>query len=532
MIVMQLQQQLLIWVIFWLNYATALTNFTWSSDSPSMVYALRAQRDVMSSATIDQLPLVGVDVGRVFINGMVIENKDEDEEDEDLLVMLESLLEAGVQALSVDVEYKDEIWVVGNSTIAFDDFLLTVRDFLDGTNTDLSANILMVMLRIQPNSSDYGSPSTFNNYTHGYNYSDISDYNKDDIGDASDIEALIYSNIGRSYIYSPEDLVDDRNKSYTSDIYGLNSVNGWPTLSHFLYQKRKRVLFTELTTEMPYNTSSLLFNKTILHLDGGNIAISCPTSNSELTELSLVAWRFIENEFTDDSVRSYVDCGYSPIIANKYNQNNITHLLNLTQSALLWSWEVGQPSTNEKKNSDTLEAYNCVSFVYTANNYSAYWKVENCYDEKKGLCEAKTDLFSYIVSENVDSYFNFDSFDGSNCPDGFDFSIPKTPLEQLAVINYLRLRNSSDTEIWIDLNSISVNNCWVTGGPYATCPYETVMSRRNFTKMITPASITSFGLLVLVTCLNLLSLPIHDNRSNWRRMINKLSRNEFDGVPA
>lgn len=160
------------------------------------------------------------------------------------------------------------------------------------------------------------------------------------------------------------------------------------------------------------------------------------------------------------------------------------------------------------------------------------WRVDNCYNSNIGLCRYKNTAFKWLVRSNKATYFDFDSYQGSKCPDQYTFNIPRTPLEQRSLISYLKNASFPDTQIWIDLNSISVSNCWVSGGPYASCPYEKVISRRNFVKMMVPASVCSFALLCIVVYLSVLKVPIYDNRKNWRRVINKISKSELEGVPS
>ena len=52
--------------------------------------------------------------------------------------------------------------------------------------------------------------------------------------------------------------------------------------------------------------------------------------------------------------------------------------------------------------------------------------------------------------------------------------------------------------IWIDLNDITVENCFVSGGPYAQCPYQETVTTDKFVRMIAPSFVVAMVVLVLI----------------------------------
>ncbi|CCE61581.1 hypothetical protein TPHA_0A05060 [Tetrapisispora phaffii CBS 4417] len=480
------------------------------SSNSSAALSQRSQRDIEYNITIDQLPLTGIELKSVLLHSNFSQSNDTINND-DLLNYYYDILSSGVQNVIVDLELTDNIWTLVDTSITFQSFLSKTKVFLDDTDTNLSANLFFMMLRIQNNSLtfiDYSSPS-------------------------QNISALLEHGLGGSYIYKPDDLLSDRKAGKTFDMNGVNAVNGWPTLNRFLYEIRRRVVISEISQVMESDESPYTFNRSIMHFDEFNATLDIPTTVEEVRNTSLIPWRFLLSNFTESDGPQYISYGYSPIIANKFDSSNILLLSDLTTPINSWSWKVGEPKKQSSLPKDkSFTAYNCGYMSYTVHNISSEWIVGNCYDKLYGLCRSYNDNFGFILSENENSYFDFDSFSGSNCPDGFDFSIPSTPLQKLALEFFLKKYEMGNINIWIDINSISVSDCWVTGGPFASCPYQKVMSGRNFTRMLTPACVCSFGLLVIVTLLNLLSAPIHDNRNNWKKVISKMAVPESDGVPA
>lgn len=500
------------WLATFSRAVLAISEDSWRNNSTTKVYAVRSQRDIMANITIDQIPLLGVDLREVLFN-------EELDDKTEILEVFNILLNTGVQSLILDIEMGTNAWIVSNTNVELYDVLQVIKKFLDSTNTNLSANLLFLMLRVNDSSK---------NVENLENYNDANNipYKTFDITEELNLTT------GLSYLYTPADLSSDRIKGETWDSNGLNQLDGWPTLSRFLYDVRKRLIITELTETLDTSSMPYIFNNSILHFDEGNSTLGCPTTFQDIVDTSLKSWRFLDAEFTSDDLPEYINCGYSAIISNRYTMKDISSLYALIDRNLLWSWGYGEPENYKTKNKDKLEAFNCAAFIYTAHNFSASWKVNNCYDDLPGLCASNDNMFAFLVTDDGADYFDYDNFYRINCPDNYVFAIPHNPLQQRALIQHLKNASAPNVNIWIDLNSIAVKNCWVTGGPYATCPYEKEMSRRNFTRMITPALVCSFGLLVIVTLLNLLNLPIHNNRSNWKRIVNKVSKSEIDGVPS
>ncbi len=78
---------------------------------------------------------------------------------------------------------------------------------------------------------------------------------------------------------------------------------------------------------------------------------------------------------------------------------------------------------------------------------------------------------------------------------------------------------------------MSISNCWTTGGPYATCPYAQRTLRRSFIAMLIISCVVSV-LLILFCITQFQKIPLHKNSKRWKKLINKYSEYDYDGVPA
>lgn len=502
----------------------------WQNITEQQVYALQSQRDVQANITIDQLPLTGVDLNKVLFSQPETNNTV-------ILEKIESLLIHGVQTLILNIELINNIWLIKNTNLPFDQFCISLEHYFQMTNTNLKANIVSLLLNVSstttPQVKRNISPNILNivgmstNQTNSNIESLTANNNTILSTNVTEILSLSLKN----FIYAPTDLLTDRLQGTTWNVTGYSTKNGWPTLSYFLFTAKKRLIITEITDNLYKPANGLIFNNKILSFQVGNDSLNCPTTVSDIKETSLIPWRYMLNSFTQNDIRQSIDCGYSPIISNEFNDTTIANISPLLQNSVLWSWGYNQPSVNHSKRKHSLEAYNCAVFNFNSNNNSHSWIVDNCYNKKPGLCRFQNDQFSWLITNRDFTYFDFDSYKGTRCPEHYKFSVPRTPLEQKALLLLIDDTDETTGSIWIDMNSISIEDCWVSGGPYASCPYRKALTRRHFARMLAPACACSFGILCIVFYLNLLRVPLHDNRLNWRKKLQKeLDRTE--GVPS
>jgi hypothetical protein len=92
-------------------------------------------------------------------------------------------------------------------------------------------------------------------------------------------------------------------------------------------------------------------------------------------------------------------------------------------------------------------------------------------------CRAGNQPYNWTIATYPVSY----SYASQSCPNNFGFDAPRTALENSYLTQAIRdaPRDYDGNGVWVDFNSLAYNNCWVTGGPNATCPYKYRLSEAN-----------------------------------------------------
>ncbi|KAK5782028.1 Mtc6p PWA37_002368 [Arxiozyma heterogenica] len=506
--------------------ATSITNFfneeAWPSISVQRQNAIRSQRDIMRNITIDQIPYVGVDLRKVLFNQESIDRINEVNEQyssklfkvnetEALLNNLSSLFNTGLQTMVLDLEIRNNTWMIVETNITFQQYLTILQQFLIESHYDLSANIQVLLLNIQNNTNVTINSNSSNttNMTH-----------------------LFDTYLGSNYIFTPKDFLSHQYANFS-----ITKIPRWPTAQEFLFTNNNRLIIAEITSQLNLTENPYIFPGETLHYETMYSTLPCPRTNSEINQMQKISWRFLNSQFTPTNITKCIDCGLSPIISNPYDISNITTIVKLIIPSIVWTWANNEPRLSNSKllmGKDSIKIYNCAKIKYLSSNSTLTWYVGDCYNKLSGLCKKDNTNDDWLVTSSEMSFFHFDDNINSPCPDGYNFSLPITPLESLSLSFYLNNSDFSfydEKEFWINLNSISVSNCWVIG-ENTMCPYRSEISTRNFLEMILPISIVSFLLLVAVFYLSLLTIPIHDNRKNWRTIVSQVSKSEFEGVPS
>ncbi|CAG99750.1 Mtc6p [Kluyveromyces lactis] len=490
----------------------------WPSFSDEMIYAIRSQRDLMQNISIDQVPLPGLAL-KNSLPGSITSNETES------LTTILSLLHHGIQSFRVDLTFNSSAgeWFLEGTNIRFVKMLNTVNLFVMATNTNLDANILTILLRFDNDTLRNSNAIKEANFT-----------------------AILEEGLSPGYVYSIADLERDRELNQTLSINGYSDT-GWVGLSRFLFDVKKRVVFgflngAELFSED--DQDNLVFPPETFHYVTAN-NITCPLNTVEdIMRVSQIQWRFLEGNFSYENYLHYLECGYSLILTNPIDTRNDssqgTSLQRHLSSLLLWSWNATAPDDklDESEDSDDSEssstsqyvAYRCGAFSYNDYEDLDPFKIGNCYRNLPYLCRFSDRAYFWNISEDTGTYFESD--DKDMCPTGYKFGVPRTPLQQRSLRIHLNDMDIDNLDFWIDINSISVSNCWITGGPYASCPYQKYGSRRNYIAMTVPTSAIALVLLLVIFYFNWVHVPIQDNRNNWKRIINAYSKEEVEGVPS
>ncbi|CDO94786.1 unnamed protein product [Kluyveromyces dobzhanskii CBS 2104] len=487
----------------------------WPSYSDEMIYAIRSQRDLMVNVSIDQVPLPGIALKHTLLQNSATN------ETESLQTVL-ALLNHGIQAFKLDLRFdtSTEEWVLHGTNTRFAEVLGIFNKFIVGTNTNLDANLLTVLLQFDNETLSNSDKVKNTNFT-----------------------AVIHGALNTGYVYSLADLAHDRAQNYTLSIDGYSDT-GWVGLSRFLFDVKRRVVFGFMNGDDIFSDedrNSLVFPSETFHYVTDSSTVSCPLDTVDsIMHVSELQWRFLEGNFGYDDFLPYLECGYSLVLTDPIDILHIADdpmFLREISSLLLWSWNSTDPTdrlpsseeeTQSEANSQYI-AYRCGAFNFNKNDDLDPFKIANCYSNLPYLCRYGDRAYIWNVSQDSGTFFETDD---DVCPTGYKFGIPRTPLQQRSLRLYLQDAGVSKLDFWIDINSISVSNCWISGGPYAACSYQKYGSRRNYIAMTVPTSSIALVLLLVIFYFNWVHVPIQDNRNNWKRILNAYSKEELEGVPS
>jgi hypothetical protein len=175
----------------------------------------------------------------------------------------------------------------------------------------------------------------------------------------------------------------------------------------------------------------------------------------------------------------------------------------LNRYATIWSWAPGEPRNSSSGVSDSL--FRCA----TSNvDLGGRWEVSDCSQKYYTACRASSQPYDWKIATYTVSY----SYASQTCPNNYIFGAPRTALENSYLTQAIREyhRDYDGHGVWVDFNSLDFKDCWVSGGPNATCPYKDSVNQSDDLKKKT----------VLVSCLpNYRRVPhdwmYHHQRLYW-----------------
>lgn len=468
------------------------------------------------------------------------------------------------------------------------DLVSTVSLYFRSSNVKINANIVLVLLNLK--SIYYEPERTATNKT--YNYTSTV---ADTVPSGYESPGASYLLVGNStlaqsvsglegWLFSPLDLVTFSQAPPTGNYTNYYSSE-YPTQTDFLFSLFKRTMVTVVnnnlhTSNKGYNISTTdsdtifipdyaQFQPTFVNASNTTILNSCSERRHSSFDASLFSVvvgqsRFrtvVDSEtspFTNQTLHQWAGCGFNTILNASYSAyasqfgapandtaNQLGAIVNNFTPIQYWSWAPNEPNTSLENSTSALSesdesdaednpneitsttqvAYKCIAMV------PGGWSLKNCYDKYRVACQNESDPFDWILLTSLATYFDLTS--DSRCPDHYVFNVPQLSIEQAALATFLDSKNIL-APVWIDLNDITVNGCFVTGGPYAECPYTKIVSTLNLIRQIAPSIVVAFVILLLIFYEKfVLMVPVHTNRKHhWKRVLNQYYKNEYEGVPS
>lgn len=198
-----------------------------------------------------------------------------------------------------------------------------------------------------------------------------------------------------------------------------------------------------------------------------------------------------------------------------------------------WAWSTGQPADSDSESRVNPRERCAVIDLSTGG----HWQAIGCSESRRAACRVQDLPFTWVLSTERPSYSDASGV----CPNNTSFSVPRTGLENTYLYRYLlslqsATNNSVDPgsadpemrQVWIDLNSLGIASCWVSGGPNAGCPYA---SDPQHLEKRTVLVATIWGIVVCVVAALTLFVKCNANRRNSRRK-RVVEGWEYEGVPS
>ena len=462
------------------------------------------------------------------------------------------------------------------------DYLMQqIKNYFSSTNSRLYVTILELMFNLHLISSDpidlEGNVDDLGSYN--LIYDQFEDWGNATLTDS--LEPILGS------LLRPQDINNTREYLSTSQYENFynSTAAGFPSLRSFLFDNYKRAVAMVISndsvdSEAAYDihdkdggtvflenvnfnafvqsTSNLsTYQDCILSIQAREKGISQELEHfSEQTHFRTI----VDNNLTEFSNRTFNDykrCGYTPILNashyDVYSPDNVDvggkleYIMNNFLPQSFWTWSernIVEVSDNSRSNSSNFtggllsnnneqqanseeKSVRCVSLGQDG------FDVGDCYMPLNYACQSKEVPFDWHIDRNSKrSYFAFSS--NKSCPSGYQFGVPLLSLEMLALMRHVE-DNGINGHVWVDLNDITVPNCFVSNGPYASCPYKKPESRAKLVGLSAPSFIVAGVILALIFFEKFFrSIPIITNRRrHWRSVINNYYKTyEYEGVPS
>lgn len=453
-------------------------------------------------------------------------------------------------------------------SLDFRKFAALIKDYLDATENTLQANILYLDINLHAAASSDGS----RNSTGTLQASDLPT-------PSESLGAYLNSALS-TYIYPASQLSKDRtnlNSSWYSgqrpqypitDYFTSNanpdgthsSPNGWPSEGYIQGSAHKRVLvgwsqideqmrgydsFTDNNTLFPSGTFQTNRDYTISQ--NGTLSSGCyyQQDDTEIasTNSSWASASFLGPDMALSKIShiasNLTSCGISPILNQTLSSSPASQNLSLYHAipiASIWNWAPSEPRNSSTNSTTANSDYRC-AFLDVRSDYVGHWRVADCTTQYHAACRINGRPYEWTISEST---IPFTSASGA-CPDGSTFAVPRTALENTYLYRQLlrlpRSRidpevgspNADTSGVWLNFHSLTVEACWVTGGPDAGCPYSFDKDAQQQRTIIVP--IVASIIALVITALTLF-VKCNVNRRMSRRRKRGDGGWDYEGVPS
>ena len=341
----------------------------------------------------------------------------------------------------------------------------------------------------------------------------------------------------------------------------FTSPDGWPTESYLELKEQRRLILglgtigPRLDTYDSTGDSDTIFpaemisNATELN---GHASETSACGLFDSTNLSLAAsnnsWAIASFDHysignstnsnhvdgdLDTSDTSLAGCGYSPLLNETLRNTTAGENIQSYQMFVydsIWSWARGEPKSDAEAPPIDIHGHGTAGkdfrcAVFNATN-GGRWNVGFCQDHYLGACRTNGLPFSWQLTAQLGIYSDADV----RCSANATFAVPRSSLENLHLLETVRRTRKRDVEpplVWINLNSLDTQSCWVTG-VNATCPYAP--SDNSGDSAIVVPTVAAF--VVIVIALFTILIKCSANRSKSKRRRRSFDGWDYEGIPS
>ncbi|VVT55645.1 uncharacterized protein SAPINGB_P004678 [Magnusiomyces paraingens] len=388
--------------------------------------------------------------------------------------------------------------------------------------------------------------------------------------------------------YDDKTLTTDSDTLFNTTYVSPRNVSGFSNMPYSMYLSDYMVTAILSMDYFPptdcYNTVSWEdFRNDMMYYTGNMTRIVESQLSIENNTFRVEVVDSEEHPFNQTTVAQYISCGFVPkFTAPIANLSSLVSIVN----AAIWSWRPNQPNvpswvpsadglglgsygtyTQLVERVEYQRAHNLspLSSGYVDVNKTTAWRCAvldetgwrnaNCFDHYPVLCGAEIAQPQMFTQNNLENEEEVESLSTSEltglvytwsfgentsyfnavnaCPySNHSFTLPHSNLQDTSVRLALAQNGTIPFPIWIDFNSINAKDCWVSGGPLATCPYTPNTWTRSQVVLISVVSMVIALILIAVYLLSKDKTPVRHSEGKFKKIIVKFNQNQYHGVPS
>ena len=232
--------------------------------------------------------------------------------------------------------------------------------------------------------------------------------------------------------------------------------------------------------------------------------------------------------YTPDNLTT---CGISQVLnttVNGITADSVPDPYQEFAKQAVFSWAYGEPRNDSSIGVSAKAKFRCALMV--ANDaYHGHWRVEQCSNKYRAACRERDSPYQWRISSFTVPY---DS-GNSACTGNTSFDVPRTGLENAYLYNTIMQSTQDNADlangVWINFNSLAVEDCWITTGTNGSCPYSQSSDATHSRHVLIP---TIAALIVLILTILTILVKCSANARDSRKRRSGEGGWDYEGVPS